>query len=397
MKGTLLMFTILLSATFLQGQSKDVELYGFGHSLIDHRPPAIPTPSDETTVLHWIHDISTFSAHTFGGGGQFGFLTSHDDLPPISQWGYDQVPSVWDDQTESFGETDINTILVTAANFIQYVSPSDPHPLDAGTTVVQATSDIFNWVSDQGNSCRYYIYANWPEMDLDEAFPPNLPSESEVLEYHDYTMGGFMEWWLEYQDQMIVEDPELETKMIPIGSIISTLLTSELVEGIPFDELYEDSAPHGRANIYFLAGMITYMAIYEEEIPAGYDPGDIIHEDIRNQLKEISEVIWDDLNAFNFSDGKSRVFFDVIDHISNETNSQLKVLPNPAHHSIILEGFEKGGDVEILNVHGQKVLSRELNVGDHKIDISGLDEGMYLILSKDDENRVEGIVRFVKM
>ena len=59
-----------ISQGIVHAQIDDVRLYAFGHSLIDHRPPAIPTPSDETTILHWMYQIAQDAGHTFAAGGQ---------------------------------------------------------------------------------------------------------------------------------------------------------------------------------------------------------------------------------------------------------------------------------------------------------------------------------------
>lgn len=280
-------------------------MYTFGHSLIDHRPPAIPTPGDETTILHWINDIVVSSGNTFATGGQYGFLTTHDDLPPASSWGYDNIPAVWDDTIQTFAQANINTVLITAANFIQYQGVNEPHPLDAATSVVQSTNTIFDWVNTQQSNITFYIYENWPEMDLQNAYPPTVPTTSEISNFHLQTVTTFHAWWLDYESQMRASRPALNIQMIPVGSIISKIITQVIPNQLPFTETYEDSAPHGRASLYFLAGMITYMAIFEEQIPNTYEPDSIVHSSIRNNLSQISNYIWNQLqnNTIIFSNG----------------------------------------------------------------------------------------------
>jgi hypothetical protein len=57
MKYFILSISILVySISF--SQLTDIKNYIFGHSLIVHDPPLIPTPSDETSVPHWIEDIA---------------------------------------------------------------------------------------------------------------------------------------------------------------------------------------------------------------------------------------------------------------------------------------------------------------------------------------------------
>lgn len=303
-----LLFLQTLNLNFIAAQ--DVNMYCFGHSLIDHAESFSGEPN--TNILHWINDIATFSNQNFAAGGQYGFLTSHDDLPPSANWGWASVPASWDGDNETFAEADINTILLTAANFIQYQAPQLPHPLDNTTTVLKSTRTIFDWVNtEEPSNVTYYIYGNWPEMDLANAFPPTTPLQSEIDLFHNNTMTGqFPDWWKTYQDSMLDSRPLLNTRLIPVGNIISQLLTNTSLfpTAIPFDSLYSDSAPHGRPNLYFLAGMITYMAIFEQNIPNNYDPGSSILPSIKDSLSAISNYAWRALNQFNLPNGDSRVF-----------------------------------------------------------------------------------------
>lgn len=378
----LLSLSLLLFSSSLFGQTNNIRLFVFGHSLIDHRPPAIPTPSDETTVLHWMQDIASEAGHTFAAGGQYGFLPQHDNLPPIPQWGYDQVPGVWDIDTEPFSDAEINTVMLTAANFIQYQPAHLPHPIDNSTTVLQSTETIFDWVNQEEDSVRFYIYANWPEMDLQNAFPPNLPQASEVLEFHNQTTGSFLDWWVDYQDRILLSRPQFQVRLIPVGPIISKILRDRLPGQIPFDELYEDSDPHGRASLYFLAGMISYMAIYQEEVPASYMPGTIVHPVIRDSLASIRDFMWAELNNFQDANGNSRVFFE-----QNTTSirqnafpeNQIRLFPNPASQSIRIEGLWQGLELELLDGQGKILENYTLESNALEISIPDLPAALYII------------------
>lgn len=375
-----LCFLLLSSSSFSQTDS--IRLFVFGHSLIDHRPPAIPTPSDETSILHWMQEIAEEAGYGFAAGGQYGFLPQHDNLPPISQWGYDQVPGVWDMDVEAFSAAEINTIMLTAANFIQYQPAHLAHPIDNSTSVLQSTETIFDWVDQEEDSVRFYIYANWPEMDLQNAFPPNLPQASEILDFHNQTTGSFLDWWVEYQDSMLLSRPQFQVRLIPVGPIISKILRDLLPGQIPFNELYEDSDPHGRASLYFLAGMITYMAIYEEEMPATYMPGTIVHQVIRDSLLSIREFMWNELNAFQNANGESRVFYgESATSVKRNAfpENQIRMFPNPASHSLRLEGLWQGLELEILDNRGRNIRKQKLEAGTLEVDIQEIPSGIYLI------------------
>ncbi len=398
----ILLFVLIVRNTY--GQVDDVQLYTFAHSLIDHRPPAIPTPSDETTILHWIHDIAQHTGKTFGTTGQFGQLANHvDGLPPNSNLGYDTVPYSWNEEETSFSNSPLNTIMLTAANFIQYSDPSDPDPADpSGRTVINLTETIFDWTENEIPGMRYYIYGNWPEMDLNNSFPPTLPSQFEIDEFHDITIGNtgsFANWWTSYQDQIIASRPELDTKLIPTGMIISKILTQLLSNQIAFDELYEDSDPHGRANIYFLAGMITYMAIFEENVPITYIPGDIIDNVIINNLEEIKNYTWNELSNFNFQNGNSRVFFDNTTNSYTELNieEEIILLPNPTTRTFkISSTFDSEFSLQIQSVDGT-VYKKINSTNSTKLhDITSLPAGIYLVQIRDLNNGQLFIKKLIK-
>ena len=374
-------------------QVNDVQLYTFAHSLIDHRPPLITTPSDETTILHWIYDISQNSGKTFASTGQFGQLSNHvDNLPPNSNLGYDVVPVSWDDTQSTFENSNLNTVLITVANFIQYEAPSNPDPSDPmGRSIIENTETLFDWTNTEIPNMRYYIYGNWPEMDLQNAYPPTLPFQSEIDEFHDNTIGtsgNFNVWWSDYQDLIVTSRPQLNTRLIPVGMIISKILRDVIPNQIPFDELYEDSAPHGRANVYFLAGMITYMALYEENIPTSYIPSTIISPVIRNNLETIRDFAWLELNNFDFPSGDSRVFYnDPVLNVENHTKTNIfNIIPNPVENTFKIQSESQlSNDITIYDLNGVRINTYRNVKSSDSIDIEHLASGLYFLEIKNSD------------
>jgi len=387
---------LLYMSSDIKAQVNELGAYAFGHSLLDHRPPAIPTPSDETTVFHWMADIAKASGKDFSAGGQFGFLTSHADLPPIAQWGYNEVEPTWDDQFEMFSESRINSILITPANFIQYVAATEPHPFDETTSVLELTEAIFDWTNDQKSDLRYYIYGNWPEMDLQEYYPPNLPQTTEVNAYHELTIQQGETWWPAYQDAILNSRPDYETRLIPVGLTVSKLLQSDLLDNLPFVEVYEDSAPHGRPTLYFIAAMTTYMAMFEEKVPVSYMPSNQVHSEVINNLSTVIDFIWDELNAFNLPNGDSRVFYNVISSVSFKQGELIIVSPIPTSGTLRIEGLSDEPSVHILNVLGKTVYSSTCRHSTENIDLSDVPDGIYYIQIVDRQNRLVSVKRIVK-
>lgn len=383
-------FSCLLIAAFNIGHAQidSIRLFAFGHSLVDHALADPPTPSNETVIMHWMSIIADHANNHLAGGGKYGFLPSHaNQLPPFSQWGYDTVDGVWDSDNETFAEAQISDILVTALNYIQWTPPTSAYyGPDSIYTPITATTTLFDWIAnEQTVPTRYYIYENWPDMSgyLANGIPPT-PAEWQA--YNAYTVGGFHDWWLTYQDSVINRRPSLNPRMIPVGPIISELLTGDWLDDIPFDDLYQDDAPHGRPSIYFLAGLITYMAIYVEPAPADLPLDPIIHQDIRDHYVDIVNYIWDALLDFNDEAGVSRVFYpdQSPTHIVLSSND-MTVFPNPTSGMLIIDGTTADYAIDVIDSTGQVYQNFNGN-GRIEINISTIPAGLFFIRMENTSN-----------
>jgi len=351
-------------------------IYIFGHSLIVHDPPAIATPSNETTVPHWLHFLAEAQSNSVAVSGQYGFLQQHDDLPPFSQWGFDVVAPAWESDTETFSEANFDTVLITAANFIQDQASNVAYYNDPNTTPVSATVSIVDWVNIQNPEMVTYIYENWPDMAgfiAGESFPP---STSEFENYNSYTIGDFHDWWLDYQDFLVAERPNETIKMIPIGPIISKLLDEAPFNQIPITDLYEDNAPHGRPTIYFLAALITYSAIYQNPVPSNFVPPSIINTTVASNYGYITNFIWNELLAFNFNSGESRVFVNNPLNIDDIASADFKLYPNPAKDYIQIDTVIDNYSIECFNVLGKQIDVNRSALNE-SIDTSNLESGVW--------------------
>ncbi len=303
-----LIFTILFVQE-ITAQSNSETSFMFGHSLLDHRPPLIATPSDETTIAHWIYLLATESGQSYAAAGQYGFLQQHDNLPPFSQWGYDIVPPAWDSDVDPFSVADFSNALITAGNFMQWQGPDEDYYNEPGVSPISATQTIVNWLVQNEPGIKIYIYENWPDMApyiAGQGFPP---SPTELTNYYSYLDGDFHNWWIAYHDALLLSNPADEVRMIPVGPILSNLFQNTVLNTIPVTEIYEDNAPHGRATLYFLAGMISYMATFEQPAPASFTVPNTVHPTVASNYSLIASNIWSALQGFNLPNGDSRVFF----------------------------------------------------------------------------------------
>ncbi|WP_303315238.1 T9SS type A sorting domain-containing protein [Flavivirga abyssicola] len=374
---------IFSSKTFAQ---QEKTMFIFGHSLIVHDPPTIPTPSNETTVPHWLHFLAEDANNSVKISGEYGFLPNHENRTVNStvwaQWNFDHVTQAWDSDNENFSEIDFDAVLLTAANFVQYKPSNENYDgPNSHTSPLASTLTILDWVNNQKPNAVQYIYENWPNMNgliltEDGEFPP---SEAEFAKYHEVTLGSFHDWWIDYHDFVQTARPSENVRMIPVGPIISKILTQTPLSDIPVETLYEDKAPHGRPTIYFLASLITYMAIYEEKAPASYVVPNTVSSLVSNNYQSTVDFIWDELLAFNDSTGKSRVFANsVLSVASNNYQEDISVYPNPSKDFINIKSDKENYETYLFDIKGVKLNVKEDKIN-HTMDISNLTNGIYFL------------------
>jgi len=336
MSRLLLLSTLLLSIQTIFSQ-KNVRTFVFGHSLINHEFQVNETPSQETSVPHWFHFMAEQAGHNYAIAGKYGFLPQHADTNNVfAQWGFDSVQAAWDSDFESFSDANFTNILIVPGNFIQWQGPDEGYwenGVQQSYTPISLTTDIFTWCINQEASMKYYIYEGWPDMGqfLGSGFPP---SQSEWNAYNDYILSHNHNWFVEYYEAVSGSFPNECIQMIPIASIISKLLATAPFDQMAIDSLYEDDAPHGRPSIYFLASMISYMAMYEEECPPSYAVDDIIEPIIRDNYDDIVDFIRAELTEFDKSPSENRVFCNPLNCTNSISRDSLTFNPIVRMNSI---------------------------------------------------------------
>lgn len=287
--------SLLITVQFAMAgdREQDIRLYIFGNSLVHHL-----TPSDETTVPHWLHHLALAGGKTFSVDGQWGFLRDFEkDLPPIDQWSFKQAKSAWNRDATPFARAGFNAIMVNPANFIQYQSVDKPYDGENPDrqTPLGATIALFDWLKKQISGQKYYIYEGWADMESIISPLPDKPSE--LQSYHAYNIGDYHDWYEDYVQRIRKSRPDLDVSLIPVASILSKLLTETRLKALNPSDLYSDTAPHGTNNTYFLAALITYTMLYGEQAPASYTVPDSLHPLIRDNYKMIAKKVCAELGG----------------------------------------------------------------------------------------------------
>ncbi|MFN3178358.1 MAG: T9SS C-terminal target domain-containing protein [Phaeodactylibacter xiamenensis] len=367
---------------------QEVRTYIFGHSLINHEfEVSPPTPSQETSVPHWLHFLAQAGGHSYAVSGQYGFLPQHMDLPPFAQWGFDFAAGAWDSDSEPFSLADFTDILITPGNFMQWQPPNANYPGETASPV-SATHTVFDWCLEQEPTLDLYIYENWPEMApfLGDGFPPNA---SEWSNYNTYLQGDFHQWFLDYYNQVAESFPNACVRMIPTGPSIGHLLQQSPFDQIPVAELYQDDAPHGRPTIYFLAALTTYMAIWEEKAPIDFVVDPIIHPVIAAEYETVVNTLWRSLQDYNEADDNQWVFcqIPVTSNPSQQANPEIEVFPNPGTY-LQIQGATVPHRLNLYNSAGFPVCQFEAVQPGQQLQVDGLPEGLYLAVGYDQNGEV---------
>lgn len=303
-----LIFTVfsLYSFNVVGASKKDLNVYYFGHSLVHHTEYKIPTPKDHTSIPHWMASLAKAADYRFTVDGQFGFLRNHAELPPQNGWYFDHASSGWGG---SFVSSQYDAAILTPANFIQYQGAHKPYYDEKKVSPLDASLKVLDFVTSKSPKTKFYLYESWPEMgNYAEGYPPKVPSASQQKKYHRYTQGDFHDWWVDYHARMSKARPNVTLKMIPVGQVLSRLLTETELKNVPFAELFEDAAPHGRPTVYFLAALVHYSVLYQEKPPAKYEFDASIHPLVKTHYTQVVNKIWQELNNYKDKKGNSLVW-----------------------------------------------------------------------------------------
>lgn len=389
-----LFFTLLFRGGLSAQSPQQVDSYIFGNSLVHHIVKVIPTPSDEDSAPHWMHFLAEAAGKTFRIAGDFGalpFLISQNQIELDNNWSFDSVASAWDAFNVPFAQSDLDNVVITPLNYVQYRTPTQTYEFgDTFHTPISAADTLIEWVTDRKPGTHIYLYEGWPDMApfSNASFPPTANQWAAYQDAADFD-SPWHDWFIELHDSLMARNPNVCVKMIPVGPIIAELLNRAPYNTMAIDSIYEDDAPHGRPTIYLMAGMICYMAMYEERAPLNYQPpAAFIDPVVIARYDSLVEEIWTELQAFRLPDNSSRVFCnEPLTGIEAASFAvpHFRAYPNPVSSRLRIETDVTEGQLMLRDLMG-RVLKAEGIVAE--MDLAGLSEGFYLLELRSDRGEV---------
>ena len=259
-----------------------VSQYIFGNSLVNF------AGGTQSNVPVWVDYFAEAAGNTYTVNGEFGFLRDFADAEaPSSGWGFAGVDPAWDADTSSFAQAEFDVVMINPANFIQDRAPDDAYIGDTRSPL-DATLDLLADVTTAQPDARILIYEGWADLAAFGSFPPD---QAELAAYHEFNIGDYHDWYVDYVDAINAADPDADAQLIPVARVLSELMTTGPLSDVPVEALYVDDAPHGTDTTYFLAGMVTYSALYGTPVPADIAVPSNIHPAVAANLPEIAAFV----------------------------------------------------------------------------------------------------------
>lgn len=254
-----------------------------GNSLVNHEAGR---GSDLTSVPYWLARLARADGNTYAMAGTYAFLRDFKAMGPASNWSFNGVTSAWNsDSPVSFADADFTSLQINPLNYVQWRGPTEPYWDDNGTPV-GAALEVIDFVTSAEPGIEVLIYEGWADMGsfINGEFPP---SPRELAKYHAYNLGEYHEWYLEYVRELKAARPDIDIRLIPVSSALSTLLTQSPLDQLSPTDLYEDDAPHGTPTKYFLASLVTYVGTYGKLPPEDFAVPPSVHPLVRSNYAKI--------------------------------------------------------------------------------------------------------------
>lgn len=284
---------------------REARVYHYLNSLTDHAIGGEGGDND-TNVLNWAARIANHSGQTYQADGQFGFADSWT-IPPLSTLGWADVTTP--NTGSSWGTANaanITHVYFTPDNFNMGTQGPTVGVFNGGTYPVQIGALMDGWNANTTDP-DYVIYEGWPDGG-GFFVEPEVATAQAWIDYKAYaldenprTVGNTgYQWYLdEVLSTLQTDRPGDTIGRVQVSKILLSLVDeSYLSSTVPID-YYVDSAPHGNETWYFLAGMVYYVELFKQRVPATYipEPSVGVASFVTNNLQQIKDFIFNQYSS----------------------------------------------------------------------------------------------------
>ncbi len=235
----------------------------FGHSLFTYTGGDVATPTQWTTTGEWLGLLAQASGTTSAGSYNFGFFANHNahGWPNVSIQNTYPANSSNPSPDGSLAGHSYEHFYIMPSNFLEADMGMPPHNQPVTTATADASTLIDNILSVYPSG-EIFLYVHWGDAGT---YPGGVNMDrASFITYSIDQHTTYLDWHIAWQDALVSSGRNVRT--IPVGPIIGWLFENEgYLAGLNFNQVYGDSAPHGTENIYFLAALICYRAMYGQD------------------------------------------------------------------------------------------------------------------------------------
>jgi hypothetical protein len=238
----------------------------FGHSLFTYDGGDAAPATSYTRAGEWLGLLAQHAGLDCTGSFTFGQYTNHNALNWTSGTASDVNVSgtyaIGNDPaypvSEDYGAISYTHFISMPSNFLEADMGGPPF-----NRVVTTTAN--EWETLDDNIDRYHpgiphlLYVHWPDAGFYAVSSNDTPANFTA--YNNDVMGDYLDWHIDLQNELVNRGRTLRT--LPVGPVIAWIFENVPgPDGLAFYDVYGDSAPHGDENIYFLAALVCFRAIY---------------------------------------------------------------------------------------------------------------------------------------
>ena len=250
---------------------------------------------DESDVPYWMGLGATAAGYSFAHNYVFGFIEQWDrtNFPPAA--GTDGWPGVAD----STGGGDVasaalNAAFMNASNF-RFTDPtvSGNNSGFSDVSTIQRFAEFADQLDGQWSGIKIDFGSGWSDFtSAAVAGSPNAANLSTWLTANR-RRGSYALLQRQLIEGVIAARPALDINPVYVGEAIAHVLENSLSGLYTDDTLLEDGdSVHGRAPMYFLAGMARYHVAFRNKYPSTVTLPASVGTGIINNLSAVIDEMW---------------------------------------------------------------------------------------------------------
>jgi hypothetical protein len=292
--------------------------------------------------------------------------------------------------------------LLSSSMICIYAAPGDIDADGDQDLVVVINSNILSWIENTagpGNPCNFSVYKHNP-------WSINFPSSDATPQLFDYDKDGKLDLMVGTKNGKVYYYHNNGTATVPSFTLVNGSFPNVSLKGDFFvygldgfgSPFFYDEA----AQTKLLGGCVTGQLYYFDVPSVVTNPCVLIDSTANGILEATFSAPWfEDING----DGKRDLFVGSAgggvsfysskapdvglgEHLIIDPHA-FYIYPNPVNDKLTIECKESGAmirEIDLVNILGERLIHEKLNVQTTQVDLGGLSEGVYFVITTREVN-----------